>query len=757
MRAYGLEFTSETIDRIQQTLHEAPSVSKRFLARSVCQWMDWRAASGRLKEAVCRKALTVLDGQGYIDLGKHQVVGKTKHEPKPPAISVDTADITCDLGALGRIELQMVTSRYSKSFGIWKALLDQHHYLGSGPLFGGQIRYLIHSAVYGYLGALSFGSASRALKDRDKFIGWTERARINNIQRVVCNTRFLIVPTVRVANLASHILSRCTQRISRDWMSRYGSEPVAVETFVDPQRFSGTCYRAANWIGIGKTSGRRAAQQQGGAKDIFFYPLARRWRQMLCQQPPIRLTARRCEADPVDWIEAELDTVEFYDPRLKRRLFKLVGDFYAQPQAPIPQSCGSYANTIAAYRFFNNQRVTMDKLLRAHTQASIERIKEHAVVLAVQDTTKLNYTTHHATEGLGPVGKGKGGAFGLMVHDTMAFSEQGVPLGLLDVQCWARDRLDIGKSHRCKELPIEQKESMKWLNGYRAINEVQQLCPDTMLVSVADRESDIYELFQQTVANPGGPKLLIRCAISRRRKTKHGYLWDEVLKQPIAGYQVVHVPRRGCQLARDATLQVHYKQVVLKPPRRTNFADITVWMVYAREVDCPPSVKSPLEWMLLTTVPVDSFEQACQRLQWYTRRWGIEVFHRTIKSGCRIEDRQLGTADSLQACLAIDMVVAWRIYNMIKLGREVPDSPCSVFFEEDQWKALHIFIHKKYNLPEKEPTLREAIRMVASLGGFLGRRSDGEPGTTCLWRGLQRLDDITATYLALIPYLRAGP
>ena len=237
MRAYGLEFTSETIDRIQQTLHEAPSVSKRFLARSVCQWMDWRAVSGRLKEAVCRKALTVLDGQGYIDLGKHQVVGKTKHEPKPPAISVDTADITCDLGALGRIELQMVTSRYSKSFGIWKALLDQHHYLGSGPLFGGQIRYLIHSAVYGYLGALSFGSASRALKDRDKFIGWTERARINNIQRVVCNTRFLIVPTVRVANLASHILSRCTQRISRDWMSRYGSEPVAVETFVDPQRF----------------------------------------------------------------------------------------------------------------------------------------------------------------------------------------------------------------------------------------------------------------------------------------------------------------------------------------------------------------------------------------------------------------------------------------------------------------------------------------------------------------------------------------
>jgi hypothetical protein len=756
MRVCGLEFSSEMIHRIQRTICETPSVSRRSLALNICHWKDWRAASGRFKEAVCRKALGVLDDQGHIDLGKSRGLPRAEPLPKPPAVSVETADIACDLKALGNIEIQMVSSCYSKAFGIWKALLDQHHYLGSGPLFGGQIRYLIHNSNYGYLGALSFGNVSRALKDRDKFIGWSERARMNNLQRVVCNTRFLIVPTVRIPNLASHILSRCTERIARDWMRCYGSEPVAVETFVDPQRYGGTSYRAANWIWVGKTSGRRAAQKQGGgSKDIFFYPLTKRWRQVLCEEPSIGLADRPRGADPVDWIEAELDTVEFYDPRLKRRFFKLVSDFYRQPQAPIPQSCGSYANTIAAYRFFSNQRVTMDKLLRAHTQASIERIKDHKVILAVQDTTTLNYTTHHSTEGLGPIGKGAGGAIGLVVHDTMAFSEQGVPLGLLDVQCWARDRQDIGKNHRRKQLPIEQKESMKWLNSYRAVSEIQQLCPDTMLVSVGDRESDIYELFQQTVVDPGGPKLLIRCAQSRKRKTSQGYLWDAVLDQPIAGYQVVHVPRRGCQLARDATLEVRHKQVVLKPPRRTNYPEITVWMVYAREVDYPSSVKSPLEWMLLTTVSVDSFEQACQRLRWYTRRWGIEVFHRTVKSGCKIEDRQLGTADSLQACLAIDMVVAWRIYNMIKLGREIPDSPCSVYFEEAEWKALHIFIHKI--VPDKEPTLREVIRMVARLGGFLGRKCDAEPGTTCLWRGLQRLDDITATYLSLLPYLRAGP
>ncbi len=399
----------------------------------------------------------------------------------------------------------------------------------------------------------------------------------------------------------------------------------------------------------------------------------------------------------------------------------------------------------------------MDQVLRAHTEASIERIKAHHVVLAVQDTTTLNYTTHRAAQGLGPIGAKDSGAMGLVVHDTMAFSPEGTPLGLLDVQCWARDPQEIGKKHRRKALPIEQKESMKWLHSYRAVDEVQQLCPETMLVSVGDREADIYELFMQADQNPAGPKLLVRCERSRNRKTEQDDLWDLVTKQPVAGYQGVHVPRRGAQLTRDARLEVRHTPVVLKSPRGKGYPPIKVWMVYAREIDHAPAVKSPLEWMLLTTVEVDSVEQAYERLAWYAKRWGIELFHRTLKSGCRIEDRRLGTAQSLQACLAIDMVVAWRIYHLTKLGREVPDAPCTVFFEEAQWKALYMFIHKGYILPDREPTLRQTMHMVASLGGFLGRKCDGEPGTTSLWRGLQRLEDITAIYLFLLPSLQSAP
>ena len=754
MRTCGLEFTSETIHRIRQTLEESPSISRRALAHCVCEWMDWRAANGRLREVACRKALVALSKEGHFDLSRSRGVRGVSTRVHQP---VHAADIACDLKELGNIEIERVDS--PEAFRIWKALLDGYHYLGSGPLFGGQIRYLIRSPVYGYLGALSFGCGTWALKERDKFIGWTERARRSNLQRVIGNSRFLIVPTVRVPNLASHVLSQCTGRIAEDWKSSYGVEPVMVETFVDPRRFSATSYRAANWIGVGKTSGRRAAQREegGGPKEILVYPLREDWRGILCAEPSVRFGERPRETDPLDWVEEEFGTVELYDPRLKRRFFSLTRDFYSQPQAPITQVCGSHAKTIAAYRFFNNERVTMDKLLRAHTEASIERIKAHKVVLAVQDTTTLNYTTHRATEGLGPIGTTAKGPIGLMVHDTMAFSVQGLPLGLLDVQCWARALQDIGKRHRRKELPIEEKESMKWLNSYRAVSEAQALCPETMLVSVGDREADIYELFLKAVQNPGGPKLLVRCERSRKRKTGQDYLWDVVAAQPVAGYQEVHIPRRGCQLAREATLEVRHTRVTLKPPKDKGYPPVQVWMVYAREVNYPQAVVSPLEWMLLTTVEVGSLEQACERLGWYAMRWGIEVFHRTIKSGCRIEDRRLGTAESLEACLAVDMVVAWRIYHLTKLGREVPDAPCTVFFEEAEWKALHIFIHKKPALPDKEPTLREAIRMVASLGGFLGRKCDGDPGTTSLWRGLQRLEDITATYLALLPFLKAGP
>jgi len=675
-------------------------------------------------------------------------------------------EVRCSLSELGKVEVIPVSSRYSKASGIWNALMEGYHYLGRGPLCGAQIRYLVRSPVYGWLGGLSFSSATWLLKSRDQWIGWSEGARRANLERVVCNSRFLILPTVEVPNLASHVLSLNVSRLSEDWLERYGYEPVLCETFVDSQRYAGTCYRAANWVHVGQTAGLSDGFSNGkvstGKKEIYMYPLRRDWKEIVCRETEQPITLRFPIEEATDWAEEEFGSVEMYDERLSVRLCTLARDFFAQPGVLVPQACsGSEAKTKAAYRFFDNKRVDMKTLLKGHVEATARRVREHEVVLAVQDTTTLNYTAHPSTEGLGPINTKKDDGMGLILHDTMAFSEQGTPLGLLDVQCWARDEEDAGKSAKRYDLPIEEKESIKWLKSYRAVNEVQRLCPETMLVSVGDREADIHELFHEAEQTQSGPKLLIRAERSRKRKLEspeQSYLWEKMATEPVAGYSEVHIPRRGSRAARTARLEIRYAQVSLRPPKRTKLPPVKMWAVHALEVDHDPLVKEPLEWMLLTTVGVSSFEQATERLRWYTLRWGIEVYHRTIKSGCRIKDRQLNNADRLESCLAIDLVVAWRIYCLAKQGRETPNIPCDLFLSESEWTVLCAVIRRE-EPPEKPPPLREAVRMVASLGGFLGRKGDGEPGTTTLWRGLQRLEGMVIGYQAaqLFHRQRDGP
>jgi len=370
-------------------------------------------------------------------------------------------------------------------------------------------------------------------------------------------------------------------------------------------------------------------------------------------------------------------------------------------------------------------------------------------VLAVQDTTALNYSTHPATENLGPIGSQEAGIVGLWLHSTMAFNAEGTPLGLLDVQCWARDAATFGKRHQRRELPIEEKESLKWLRSFRRLAEVQRGLSATQLVSVGDRESDIYELFREALGEAQGPWLLIRAERDRLLAEGQEHLWRWVAQQPAAGLQEIQVPRRGVRPARVARLELRFARVTLQPPKgKKQLGVLTLWAVLAQEREAPPGVQA-LRWMLLTTCPVDSFEAACQKLRWYTFRWGIEVYHRTLKSGCQIEQRQLGAADRIEACLAIDLVVGWRIFHLAKLGRETPDVPCTVYFEEAEWKALVTYVTHNPTPPEQPPSLREAMRMVATLGGFLGRKGDGEPGTQTLWLGLQCLDTITTMWKIL--------
>ena len=763
MKLFGHTFGAEWIARIRATLREESGITRAGLSRRLCEWLGWRSASGQLREIDARKVLLALEREGLIELPPARAIprqARVRDEPE----DLPAPQVTGDLAALGAITLVPVSAKEPERARFWNGLMDRYHELGSGPLCGAQRRYLIHSEHAGWLGGLAFSAAAWHLAVRDQWIGWSPVARKQNLSRVVANSRFLLLPGVRVPNLASQVLGLAARTVVRDWQAVYGFAPVLLESFVDETRYAGTSYRAANWQRLGETQGRgrqdRHGQAQAGVKGIYVLPLQPDWQQVL------RATSTELRLPPPcpdgDWAEREFGHIEVADGRLRERLLTVARDFMAQPQAPIPVACGgSAAKLKGAYRLLAHPMLSLDTLLKPHIEATAARMAEHPIVLAVQDTTSLNYSTHRCTEGLGPINTRADGAQGLKLHDTLAFTPEGRVLGILDAECWAREDTAAGtKSPRGEG--IEGTEALRWLTSHTQASRIQGLLPNTRVVSVADREADIFELFARGRQHPHAADFLVRASRGRQRRVVVGenentpLLWDHVQTQPVVAEQTLQIPSKGGRKARVATLQVRHTPVTLAAPKGYRGPALQLWAVHALETD-PPEGHDPVEWLLLTTVAVATAEDALERLRWYALRWQIEVFHRTLKSGCRIEDRRLAEADSLQACLALDMVVAWRVMDLVQRGRETPDLPATVFFQEEEWQALHAFIHRTPELPETPPSLGTAMRMVAKIGGFLGRKHDGAPGATVIWRGLDRLSFLTETFRVFRPGADALP
>lgn len=723
--------------------------SRRQLARILCERLNWIGPSGRLQLMSGRKALVELQRRGLLKLPPSSFVwparGALRPSPAPPE------PVRCSLEQLGEIQLIAIQGRRSKEGRLWRELMA-HHYLGAGPLCGAQLRYLIKSPDR-YLGALAFSAAALKVRARDQRIGWSDWSRRHQLHQVVNNSRFLLLPWVEVPNLASHVLGLCARQLGADWRERYGYAPVLLESFVEAERFAGTAYQAAGWECLGQTAGRgrqdRTHQKGQSLKSIWIKPLVANWQEPLVAEPLApRLASPPPPAPrpaptpgPADWAQAEMGGAPLGDGRLVQRLVGLTRDFWARPQAQIPEACATRAKTKAAYRFFAHPRVTLNDILAPHREQTLRRLASQRLVLAVQDTTELDYTAHPLTQGLGPIGNHRPQVQGLMLHPTMAYSTTGVPLGLVDLQCWKRDPEHTTQFRQA----VEGKESVKWLKSFAAADEVQARCPETTVVSVGDCEADLYELFLKAQQSLQGTKFLVRAYRDRTLEENGAPLWTHLREKDPAGSVSVQLPRRGSRPSRVAELSVRFGAVKLKAPAYLkDKPPVSLWGVILEEQTPPPLPAEPVQWLLLTNLPVESFEQAVEKSQWYGVRFQIEIFFRTLKSGCRMEDRQLGTAHRLENCLAIDLVVAWRITHLVKQGRDTPEVPCTVYFEELEWKAL-VACAQPGAAPDlsKPPTLREAVRMVAGLGGFLGRKGDGEPGAQTLWTGLQRLDDIT--------------
>ena len=395
--------------------------------------------------------------------------------------------------------------------------------------------------------------------------------------------------------------------------------------------------------------------------------------------------------------------------------------------------------------FWGNKRVTHEAILEKASAETQARLAGEKRVLLVQDTTSFNFSHHPATEGLGPLENAH--AVGFLAHSTLAVSESGVPLGVLKQEVWARDPSETGKRAKRHERAFTEKESYKWVDG---LPEPAELAPGVAPLVVCDAEAHIYELFD--VLQQRGLDYVIRAADYRSFTPEGQGLFEAVAQQAVQAQFELLLKRRPDREARTTQMALRFATVTLRHPQRadTDERSLTVSVVDVQETD-PPEGETAVHWLLLTTLPVTTAAAARQITTWYSYRWLIERLHYVLKSGCKLEDSQLSQEARLERLLAVYTLVAWRILWLTYQARVTPDASCTTALQPAEWQALYLFTQKQPRLPKQPPSLHQAVRWIAQLGGFLGRKGDGEPGVKVLWRGWTRLQDITATFTLLQP------
>jgi hypothetical protein len=465
-----------------------------------------------------------------------------------------------------------------------------------------------------------------------------------------------------------------------------------------------------------------------------------------------KVTPQRAKAE----VAACCEHLSGQDPRRVRRFGKVLLSVLTHPGAAIPQACGQWADVTAAYGLAAAGKLTYEHILDAHAQATACRIKKAQVpvILVVQDTTSLNYSGREATEGLGPIGNNADKTQGIFVHSHLCMNAHtGVPLGLFGAKLWCRDpaQFKAGPAGERNRLSIEEKESRRWLEGLQAAQELQQqLGPTQSVISVADREGDIYEVFAHRQQNEGA-HLLVRQQHNRALAGENQPRSREQLKStPVRGHLEVSIGARPGQRARRATLEIRYMPVELSVPcNQAKYQKATqtlkLWQISATEPNAPAGVEA-VDWHLWCSQSVATLEEAQQQIRYYCQRWQIEVLHRVYKSGCQVESRQVRSVCSLKFFATLDLLVAVYLMALTQSARETPDAPASDWFSAAEMQVLQSHMRGKVDPTAVPPSLEEMVCWIGRLGGYLARKSDGPPGPLRLWRGLVRLRDLTLSW-----------
>ncbi|MFT5350985.1 MAG: hypothetical protein ACI9MF_001804 [Gammaproteobacteria bacterium] len=741
------------IEYIRHLLRSEEIPHRTDLAARACEQFEFHDTRGQAQISGCLKALRELECAGHFTLPAARIKPGPKTPSRLSTPLLAPVDVPPKAGDVQGLKLVLV--RTTEDMKVWNELMIEEHPLGAGPLVGRQLRYLIDSD-HGWLGGFGFAAPALQLADRDQWIGWDREQRRAYLHFVVGMSRFLIRPSVRCHNLASKVLGMSVAVLADDFEKKYRYRPLLIESFVDIEHYSGTCYRAANWIEIGQTKGRgrqdRFSQKALSTKAIYIYPVASNFRQQMGLATPAGLCALEPGEglDGAQWAEHEFGGAPLGDKRLSKRLVSIAT---AKAEAPSGSfsgvAQGDWAATKAYYRLIDqaeDSAITMANILAPHRQRSVRRMMGQKTVLCLQDGSELNYTNLDKCSGLGDLKANQTGAKtrGLNLHSTFAVAPNGLPLGVLKAQCIAPQAKPTDDNRKPSAIPIEEKKTFVWIEHHRDLVALSKEMPQTQLVNVCDREADFFELFDEHRKNPC-VELLIRAKHNRNIAEEPFKLFVAARQAPVISQVRVSIPRQSArskkskQKARDARpgrladLAIRKIHIQLPPPEY--YADkkpIDIFLVHALEENPPPNTKA-IEWFLLTTINIASAEEAEQCLRWYTLRWRIEDWHRVLKSGCRIGDLAHETAERLRRAIGINLVIAWRIMLMTLLGRESPELPADILFSDVELRTLQAYAKKKGLKPAL--LLGEAVKLIANMGGYLGRKSDLPPGHQILWQG----------------------
>jgi hypothetical protein len=454
----------------------------------------------------------------------------------------------------------------------------------------------------------------------------------------------------------------------------------------------------------------------------------------------------------------ELGGIELGDQRLNKRSLAILEALAANPEASINASIESWGDTLAAYRFFRNANVHPEQILRPHREATERRMREHPVVLVVQDTTEFDFTAHPPQDAQCLEAEHR---FGLYDHTHLAVTPENLCLGVVGSEQFDRALETLGKGRSRKFLPIEEKESFRWLAGYRLACELQQRCGSTQIISVADCEADIYEIFVEVQRQTTPADFIIRARENRstpqRDLTREGRVFFKVLDRlteaPVRVRRTIALPQTPKRQARQAELEIRALTIEVKPPdSRSDLPTVSQQFVLVREVNGPGD-KTEVSWLLMTTLPVESTADILRVVDYYVARWTVEIYFRALKTGCQVEKMQLETLHRVKNCLAFYKIIAWRIIYLTYLNRTTPKLPCTAVFAECEWKSVWQ-VTKKEPPPRHPPTLGHFIRLLTSLGGYNNRPSEPPPGPQVFWTALRRMLDFSLAWQAFGPESR---